>query len=74
LECEGFARVDFFLTGKDEVIANEINTIPGFTKISMFPKLFEYSKIPYRKILENLIDLAIERKKRKDNLIRNYSS
>jgi len=64
LECEGFARVDFFLTGKDEVIANEINTIPGFTKISMFPKLFGLSGISYGQHIEQILELARARHER----------
>jgi D-alanine-D-alanine ligase len=60
LECLGMARVDFFLenrTGK--ILLNEINTIPGFTSISMYPKLWEASGLPYRQLLDRLIDLAL---------------
>lgn len=64
LNCEGMARVDVFLTEKDEIIVNEINTIPGFTKISMYPKLWEHSGIPYRELIDQLIQLAIERHER----------
>ncbi|WP_218079367.1 D-alanine--D-alanine ligase [Anthocerotibacter panamensis] len=60
LGCRGMARVDFFLRGEDEVLVNEINTIPGFTKISMYPKLWEASGIPYRELIDRLIQLAIE--------------
>jgi D-alanine-D-alanine ligase len=60
LECRGMARVDMFLTPSDEIIVNEINTIPGFTMISMYPKLWEYSGIPYTKLIDRLINLAIE--------------
>jgi len=73
VECSGFARVDFFLTPKNKLYVNEINTIPGFTKISMFPKLFGASGIPYDKLLDRLINLAIEKKKEKDKLIRSYT-
>ncbi len=73
LECYGFARVDFFLTPKGKIYLNEINTIPGFTKISMFPKLFGYSGIPYQELLDRLIGLALEKKKEKDALKRSYS-
>ena len=59
--CEGMARVDFFLTSKNKVIVNEINTIPGFTSISMYPKLWEKSGISYGKLIDKLISLAIER-------------
>ena len=74
LECMGMARVDFFVTERGEVIVNEINTIPGFTKISMYPKLWEASGMSYRKLLDTLIELAIERKKEKDALKRSFSS
>jgi D-alanine-D-alanine ligase len=59
--CQGMARVDFFLRGDRDVIVNEINTIPGFTKISMYPKLWEASGIPYAELIDRLIQLAIER-------------
>ena len=58
--CRGLSRVDFFVTGDGEVIFNEINTIPGFTSISMYPKLFEASGISYRELLDDLIELAQE--------------
>lgn len=62
LGCAGLARVDFFVE-KDsgEVYFNEINTLPGFTSISMYPKLWEASGIPYADLLDKLIELAIER-------------
>lgn len=63
LGCRGLSRVDFFVTYADsEVVFNEINTIPGFTSISMYPKLFEASGIPYSKLLDRLIELAMEGK------------
>lgn len=73
LECEGMARVDLFLD-KDsgEFIFNEINTIPGFTPISMYPKLWEASGLPYQKLLTKLIDLAFARHERKQMLKREY--
>jgi D-alanine-D-alanine ligase len=61
LECEGMARVDFFLKEDGEAIVNEINTIPGFTKISMYPKLWEVSGVSYAELIDQLITLAIER-------------
>lgn len=73
LECYGFARVDFFLKSNHEIYVNEINTLPGFTKISMFPKLFEASGIKYAELLNRLIDFAIEKKKEKDKLKRSFS-
>ncbi len=59
--CEGMSRVDIFLTEQQEIIVNEINTIPGFTKISMYPKLWEVSGIPYTQLIDRLIQLAVER-------------
>lgn len=61
LECSGMARVDFFVTDDGNVFVNEINTIPGFTKISMYPKLWEASGLPYPALIERLIDLAVAR-------------
>ena len=59
--CRGLSRVDFFVTyDNHEIVFNEINTIPGFTSISMYPKLFEASGIPYSQLLDNLIELAQE--------------
>lgn len=60
LECSGLARVDVFLKDTGEVVVNEINTIPGFTKISMYPKLWEVSGIGYTELIDRLIQLAIE--------------
>jgi D-alanine-D-alanine ligase len=58
----GFARVDFFLErGKNRLYVNEINTIPGFTKISMYPKLWEATEIKYSRLIERLIELGLER-------------
>ena len=59
--CEGMARVDFFLRNGDEIIVNEINTIPGFTRISMYPKLWEASGLPYSDLIDKLITLAMEK-------------
>jgi D-alanine-D-alanine ligase len=60
--CEGMSRVDFLLeTATGKLYVNEINTIPGFTSISMFPKMWEYSGIPYAGLLDRLIALALER-------------
>lgn len=58
--CTGFARVDFFLTADGKVLLNEINTIPGFTSISMYPKLFIESGLPFGELLDRLIGLAME--------------
>lgn len=61
LACEGMARVDFFLTDAGEVLVNEVNTIPGFTRNSMYPKLWEMSGVPYPKLIDRLVELALER-------------
>ena len=62
LECAGLARVDFFVTrGTDEVYVNEINTLPGFTPISMYPKLWQATGVSYRDLVDRLLQLAIER-------------
>ena len=58
--CQGLSRVDFFVTGDDRVVFNEINTLPGFTSISMYPKLFAASGIPYPELLDELLKLALE--------------
>lgn len=68
LECEGMSRVDVFLTPKGEVVVNEINTIPGFTSISMYPQLWEASGLSYRDLISQLIDLAIARHERDSQL------
>lgn len=72
LECSGMARVDMFLTPTGKIIINEINTLPGFTNISMYPKLWNASGISYPKLLDKLIQLAIEKKKEKDKLKRSF--
>jgi len=62
VDCEGMARVDFLLeasTGK--LYINEINTIPGFTSISMYPKMWEQAGVPFAELLDRLIDLALDR-------------
>ncbi|MGE5559663.1 MAG: D-alanine--D-alanine ligase family protein [Chloroflexota bacterium] len=73
LDCAGLARVDFFVdrrTGR--VLLNEINTIPGFTKISMYPKLWEASGISYSQLVDKLIELALERHEAKNRLRRDF--
>jgi len=66
--CEGMARIDFFLKADGSIYVNEINTIPGFTKISMYPKLWMASGISYSKLLDSLIELALERHKKESRL------
>jgi D-alanine-D-alanine ligase len=73
LECEGMARVDLFLEkGTNRIYFNEINSIPGFTQISMYPKLLVASGFTYTNLLTHLIELAIDRHTRKSELSREY--
>ena len=66
VNCEGMARVDFLMDGQTgELFINEINTIPGFTPTSMFPKMWEYSGIPYSELLDRLIRLGLERSEKR---------
>lgn len=67
VEACGLSRVDFFVTPQNEIVLNEINTLPGFTKISMYPKLWEASGIPYTELIDRLIALGFERYKDKQN-------
>jgi len=72
-DCAGMSRVDFFLeNGTGEVFLNEINTLPGFTSISMYPKLWEASGLPYTKLVDRLIELALERKAERDRTERRF--
>jgi len=66
--CEGLARIDFFLKDDGNIIVNEINTMPGFTRISMYPKLWEASGLSYTRLIDRLICLAIERFEREKKL------
>jgi D-alanine-D-alanine ligase len=68
IDCAGMARVDFFLVG-EEAIVSEINTIPGFTPISMYPKLWEAAGITYGELITRLIELALERHREKKGLL-----
>ena len=72
LNTEGMARVDGFLTEDGRFIINEINTIPGFTKISMYPKLWEASGLPYSKLLDKLVDLTLDRAKKRKQILTNF--
>ena len=66
VDCEGMARVDFFLEkSTGQMYINEINTIPGFTSISMYPKMWEHSGIPFGTLLDQLIELALDRHRKK---------
>lgn len=68
LECSGLARVDVFLTDSGEVLVNELNSLPGFTRISMYPKLWQAAGMTYSELVSRLIDLAIERHAARRNL------
>ncbi|MCK4744767.1 D-alanine--D-alanine ligase [Candidatus Parcubacteria bacterium] len=73
LDCEGMGRVDFFLTKQNQIIVNEINTIPGFTAISMYPKLWEASGMPFKKLISELVELALQRFDRDKKLKTSYT-
>lgn len=72
LSCEGLGRVDMFLKSDGSLLVNEINTIPGFTKISMYPRLWEASGVSYPELINRLIELAIERFQREQKLKSSY--
>jgi D-alanine-D-alanine ligase len=75
LECEGMARVDMFLDRVDgKLYFNEVNTLPGFTSISMYPKMWEASGMPYGELLDRLIALAMRRHDRKAKLVRDFAA
>lgn len=73
LNCDGLSRVDFFYTEDGEVMINEINTIPGFTSISMYPKMWEASGIQYTQLITELLGLAEEKFGRDNSLETSYS-
>ncbi|HWK22620.1 MAG TPA: D-alanine--D-alanine ligase [Ureibacillus sp.] len=68
LDCSGLVRSDFFVTQDDEVYINEVNTMPGFTPVSMYPLLWQHTGINYPQLIDNLIELAIERHTEKQQL------
>ena len=72
LNCDGLARVDFFLKKNGDIYVNEINTIPGFTSISMYPKMWESSGLKYSQLITDLIELALLKAKREDELFFSY--
>ena len=72
LSCEGLGRVDFFLKDDGKIIVNEINTIPGFTETSMYPKLWEVSGVSYTELIDRLIRLAIERFEKEQKIKTDY--
>jgi D-alanine-D-alanine ligase len=75
IDCAGMARVDFFVEkDTNKIYLNELNSIPGFTKISMYPKLWEASGLSYQKLVDRLIELAMERKADRDHTSHMYRS
>ncbi len=68
METRGLARIDFFVT-KEEIFVNEINTLPGFTKISMYPKLWQNEGLTYSELIDNLIELSFEEYKNNEKLL-----
>ncbi len=68
IDCAGMARVDFLVNAEDlSIFISEVNTIPGFTRISMYPKLWEASSLPYPELIERLVELALQRKADRDH-------
>jgi len=74
LELEGMARVDFFIDNRSKIYVNEVNTIPGFTNISMYPVLWKASGLAYSKLIDELVLLAIERFKKEQELKTSYNN
>lgn len=75
IDCAGMARVDFFVEkDTNRIYLNELNSIPGFTKISMYPKLWEASGLPYNELVDRLIGLAMQRKAERDRTSHTYRS
>jgi D-alanine-D-alanine ligase len=68
VDGSGLARVDMFLTPENRIVVNEINTLPGFTSASMYPKLWEATGLPYRELIDKLIELALERHRDKQSI------
>ncbi len=67
-DCEGMARVDFFVRPDGEIVVNELNTIPGFTATSVYARLFAESGIPYPALLDRLVELALDRHEQRKQL------
>jgi len=75
IDCAGMARVDFFIEkDTNQIYLNELNSIPGFTKISMYPKLWDASGLPYNKLVDRLIELAMQRKAERDRTSHTFRS
>lgn len=74
LGCDGLSRVDFFLKKNGDILLNEINTIPGFTKISMYPKMWEASGLAYKNLITELIELGLKKYQSEQELLTNYEN
>lgn len=74
LECDGMARVDFFLAPDGQIVVNEINTLPGFTPISMYPKLWEASGLSYTDLVTRLVELALDKHRQRAGLKRDFET
>lgn len=74
LNGAGLARIDFLLTSDNKIYINELNTMPGFTKISMYPKLWDNSGLPYSELLDRLIQIGFDEHKLKSQLLREFDS
>ena len=74
LQCSGMARIDFFLDAKENIYCNEVNTLPGFTSISMYPKLWEKGGLPYSQLIEKLLVLALEKYQQKNRYLQKISA
>ncbi len=73
LKCRSMARVDFFVNDKTgQIYFNEVNTLPGFTSISMYPKLWEASGLPYHQLLDELVDLSLMHQRAKERMVTHY--
>lgn len=72
MHCDGFARVDFLVRKDSSFVLTELNTLPGFTSISMYPKLWEAAGIPYKHLLTRLIDLAFEKYKKDQTISHSF--
>ena len=72
MHCDGFARVDFLVRKDSSFVLTELNTLPGFTSISMYPKLWEAAGIPYKRLLTRLIDLAFEKYKKDQTISHSF--
>ena len=73
VECSGLGRIDFFYEEAiQKIYVNEINTIPGFTQISMYPKLWEASGIPYPELIDRLLEIALKRHRLKQGLLTSF--